>query len=149
MRTARRKTKAKVLPLERRFTAGQPVLWLHTLGGGGGSGKRKNEKEPVAAEVMRDDGKGYVQITTPSSGYSRAAGSWVRRDNVVALLSFYMSKGCWRFTSREHEYAGAWRTIEGRERFEICRDDQRAALVDSALAANIWLTIEVRGLKNA
>lgn len=68
--TRRRRPRPPVLHV------GQPVSWLRTPGGGGGSGHRVMEKEPVSTVVLA--------LTPRSVRIALSRGpTWVRRANVV------------------------------------------------------------------
>ena len=62
---------------------GDRVVWLRTLGGGGGSGKRANAKEPVESVVTKV-GPRRVQIERAGRVEGK---TWVDRANVRPVLS--------------------------------------------------------------
>lgn len=68
------------------FKAGAPVWWLRTRGGGGGSGKKTNEKERIPAFFIRYGKGSKVEIRVDPEHHSAGARDdliWVIMDNVV------------------------------------------------------------------
>ena len=62
------------------IAVGQPAIWFRTLGGGGGSGHRKNEREPVVVTVLAI--KNRVQVRVKGRLFDV---TWVSRDSVETL----------------------------------------------------------------
>lgn len=61
---------------------GQPVYWLRTLGGGGGSGARENAKEWRMAEVVRV-GNGRAKVRTAPEGMAdECRETWVNFESL-------------------------------------------------------------------
>lgn len=63
----------------KKFKPGQAVWWLRTLGGGGGSGRRPNEKVRVPAVVLKVSTR-RVQIEQDGGTHR----PWVRVENLEA-----------------------------------------------------------------
>jgi len=68
-----------------RVTVGAHVWWMHTEGGGGGSGHRPNAKTPRAAVVQALGPRAVrIRVLDRPEGY---ASIWVRRANIAPVAA--------------------------------------------------------------
>jgi hypothetical protein len=137
----------------RRFAKGDNVVWFHTLGGGGGSGKRENEKEPIRAKIVDVNDADHVKIVVEPGQrvYYSPEGSWVRRDNVRPLHQFQPTStpGLWSYAD---DVIGHYGAVETRGGYVVVSrilhvsaksTETVQKFVGSTIHdANVWLTVE-------
>jgi hypothetical protein len=112
---------------------GDYAVWLRTLGGGGGTGHRENEKEPVHVRVLARKKRLRIQ---PRHGQPVYPGPrWVSPDSVVTV-----AEASYRLIADVSNAAfecGEWDRNESDEKYETVHD--RLEKATRLLAAFIGL----------